>query len=78
MSSTKITDLDVPFYFSRRVGQGSIMMRIEGDSREICDEILDSIEICGNQSRYNLLRLDKYPKEITVFVVIDPEPKDEK
>lgn len=72
--SAKITELDIPFYCTRKSGQGSIMMRIEGDSREICDEILNSIEIIGNQSRFNLLRLDKYPKEITVFIVVDPEP----
>ena len=73
MSGSKITDLDIPFYFSRKEGQGSIMLRIEGDSREICEEILNSIEILGDHSKLNLIRIDKYPREFTVFIVIDPK-----
>ena len=71
MTGSKITDLDIPFYFSRKEGQGSIMIRIEGDSRELCEEILESIEILGDQSRLSLLRIDKYPREITVFIMVD-------
>ena len=66
-----ITNLEIPFYFVRKPGQGSIMIRIEGDSREECEEILRSIEIIGDSSRYKLLKLDKYPKEISVCIMVE-------
>lgn len=70
MASNKISDIDIPFYFVRKPGQGSIMIRIEGDSREQCEEILKSIEIIGDSSRYKLLKLDRFPKETTACIIV--------
>lgn len=69
--SSKIAELEIPFFFVRKPGQGSIMLRVEADSREMCQEILDKIVISGDVSRFRLLKLDKYPKEISVCIVVD-------
>lgn len=71
--SSKITDLEIPFFFLRKPGQASIMIRIEGDGREQCEKILRSLEIVGDTSKYDLLRLDRYPKEYTVLIVVNPD-----
>jgi hypothetical protein len=71
--SSKIKDLEIPFYFVRKKGQGSIYIRIEGDDREQCEKILNSIEIVGQVEKYNLMRLDRYPKEYSVVIVIDSD-----
>lgn len=69
--SQKLTDLEIPFFFVRKPGQGSIMLRVEADSREMCQEILDKIVISGDSSKFRLLKLDKYPKEISVCIVVE-------
>ena len=69
----KLTDIEIPFFFARKQGQSSILLRIEGDDRQVCESLLNRIEISGDVSNFHLLRLDKYPKEISCLVVIDPE-----
>ena len=71
--SSKITDLEIPFFFLRKPGQGTIMIRIEGDGRAQCEKILRSLEIVGDPSKYNLLRLDRYPKEYMALIVVNPD-----
>lgn len=71
--SSKITDLEIPFFFLRKPGQGTIMIRIEGDGRAQCEKILRSLEIVGDTTKYNLLRLDRYPKEYMALIVVNPD-----
>lgn len=69
----KISDIEIPFFFARKQGQSSILLRIEGEDRHVCESLLNRIEISGDVSNFRVLRLDKYPKEISCLIVIDPE-----
>lgn len=72
-SGLKISELETPFLMRRKDGQASVMIRIEGDNRQICESILNQIEIVGDASKYNLVKIDRFPKEIQVFISVSNE-----